>query len=268
MKTKIFLIFCWLFIYNLSAQVNLDSYKTVFFQEVVFESDEYKIYLVRCFAREEVLKVKIRIFNKTKDILYVKPEEFVFVIHGKTLKGTGKPFVVQPSGDEAHIVDVKENSMNMKCEGFEVTLNGLYKIPYSSDAFPVLNTELPAKRGSEVIAGPVKCSLIDNQMGNQKSFAKYSCSYSGDKICILDPTKSVAIMPKGQENENTYKKDVYVLENGQSDNITLEFKRLNGAGELTDGIKVKWNESFRVSTSTALKTVKVPMKIDVEKSEK
>lgn len=75
-------------------------------------------------------------------------------------------------------------------------------------------------------------------------------------------------MPKGQENKNSFKKDVYVLEKGQSDNITIEFKRLNGAGDLTDGIEVKWNDSFRASTAVSLKTIKVPMKIDLEKSEK
>lgn len=250
------------------AQVNLKDYKTIFFQEVTFESDDYKMYLVRCFAREEVLKLKIRIFNKTNDVLYVKPEEFVFVVSGKTLKGQGKTFAIQPNGDEARFIDVEDKGMNMKCEGFDVTLNGFYKIPFEGEAYTCPNMEWPVKRGSDVIAGPVKCTVTDNQMGKEKSFAKYSCSYSGDKICILDPSKSVAIMPKGQENKSTVKKDVFLLEGGQNDNITLEFKRLNGAGDLTDGINVKWNETFRVSTAISLKTIKVPMKIDLDKSEK
>lgn len=253
---------------NQFAQVNLKDYKTIFFQEVTLETDDYKMYLVRCFAREEVLKLKIRIFNKTNDVLFIKPEEFVFVVSGKTLKGIGRTFAVQPNGEEARFIDAVDKGMNMKCENFEVTLNGFYKIPSDGEAHTCANSEWPVKRGSEITAGPVKCTVIDNQMGKEKSFAKYNCSYSGDKICILDPSKSVAIMPKGQENKSTIKKDVFLLENGQTDNITLEFKRLNGAGDLTDGINVKWNETFRVSTAISLKTIKVPMKIDIDKSEK
>lgn len=267
MKRSIIALLVFLSLHQF-AQVNLMAYKTVFFQEAVYECEDYKLYLVRCFAREEVLKIKIRVFNKTNDIIYVKPEAVEFVINGKSLFGKGRPFTVQPNGDGDRIVDVIDKSMNMKCESFEVTLNGFYKIAYAGEAYIIPNTNLPAQKGSEVLAGPIKCTLKDNQLDAAKGFAKYSCSYAGDKIAILEPSKCVAIMSTGKENSCTVKKNAYILENGESDDMTIEFKALKGGGELYTGIQVKWNETFRTTNAISLKTIKVPMKIDLDKSEK
>lgn len=258
-------LFCSL---NQFAQVNLNDYNTIFFQEVTFENEDYKLFLVRCFAKKEVVKIKLRIFNKTKDVLLIKPEEMEFVVNDKTLKGKGRTLTVQPNDVEDRLIDAEDNGANMKCETFDINLKGFYKVSYEGEVYVAQNTSLPDKKGSEVIAGPVKCSLLDVKMARDKSYAKYSCSYTGDKIGILEPSKCVAIMPNGQENLCTIKKDLFLVANGESHNITIEFKQVNGAGELTEGVQVKWNDALRSSSAVALKSIKVPMKIDLEKSEK
>lgn len=266
MKKIIFLINVFISFFAFS-QLNPKDYKTVFFQDVIMETEDYKIFLVKSFAREEILKFKIRIFNKTNDLLYVKPESFVFTVHGKSSNGNGRPFTIQANGDEARYVDVNISKTDMRCEKFQVALNGIFKIP-QGDAFPTADGELPTKRGKEVKAGQVSCELIDCQMGKVKSFAKYTCEYTGDKIAVLDPCKCVAIMPKGQENQCSIKKDAYVLDKGDKETITVEFMKLNGAGDLTDGITLKWKDSFRQAVPQNLKSNTVELSMDPAKSEK
>lgn len=253
---------------NSFAQTNLKDYKTVFYQEVIFETDDYKMYLVRCFSREDILKLKIRVFNKTKDIIYIKPEEFQISINGKPTKIKGRPLIANPEDEDSQMIDVMGEG-DMRVEKFEVALNSIYKLSMNSEAYAINNTEMPAKKGSEVVAGPFKCEMTIYQANKEKSFAKYSCVYSGDKIGIIEPNKTVAIMSTGKENYNSFPKPQYaVIEKGQEANITIEFRKMISAGDLTDGYQIKWNDAFKTSALIPLKAVTVPMLVDLNKSEK
>lgn len=252
---------------SLFSQINLADFKTVYYQEVSYENEDYKLFIVRSFSTVEAVKIKLRVFNKTKDILLIKPNELLFNIKGKTYTGNGKPLIIQPDGADDKVIDVIDEKNNMKCEEFELTLNGFYKVPMESEVYLISNTLLPPERKSDLSTGSVNCKLFDYKMDEEKSFAKYTCTYNGDQIAILDPIKCVAIMSDGKENKCTAKNTVTVLENGQSGNITIEFKRLKGSGELTDGISIKWNETFKISSPISLKVIKVPMKMDLERSE-
>ncbi len=265
----LFLAFIILMSFKAQSQGGLKDYKTVFYKEISFENDDYKLYLVKCFSRADILKVKVRVFNKTKDVIYIKPEEFTFSVNGKTIKGYGRILMVQPDGEESHIVDVKGDG-DMRCEKFEVVLGGFYKVNLAGDVYTTANSEIPAKQGSKIETGPFTCELSTTVTNKEKSFAKYDCVYNGDKIGVIEPNKSTAIMSSGKENYNSFpKNDVFILEKaGAPAHITIEFRKMNGAGDLTDGYKVKWNDAFKASKLTSLKTITVPMVADIEKSEK
>lgn len=248
------------------SQINLTDFKTIFYQEVSYENEDYKLFIVRSFSTIEAVKIKLRIFNKTKDVLLVNPNEIVFNIKGKAYTGNGKSFTIQPDGADDKVIDVTDLKNDMKCDEFELTLNGFYKLPLESEVYIVPETPLPPIKKSDVVAENISCKLIDCKMDEEKSFAKYNCIYNGDKIAILDPLMCVAIMSDGKENKCTAKKTLTVLENGQTGNLFIEFKRLKGSSELTDGISVKWNETFKISSPIPLKIIKVPMKADLEKS--
>lgn len=265
---KIILFICLILCLKSVGQSNVKDYKTIFYQEVILETDDYKLFLVKCFSRADILKIKLRVFNKTKDIIYVKPEEFKFNINGNSYNGFGRTIIVQPNGDEQRFVDVK-GADDMRCEKFEVTLNGFYKLSLSEAVYEMPNYELPAKRGSEFTAGPMKCEIIIQNIQNDKSVVNFKCSYTGDKVGIVDPYKCSAIYPSGKENNNSIsKQDVYIIENGASEDFNITFSRLAGAGKMTDGFYIKWNDTFKSSTKTPLKTSTVPMVIDLTKSEK
>src|ERR1700752_1670431 len=121
---------------NSFAQTNLQDYKTVFYQEVTFETDDYKMYLVRCFSRADILKLKIRVFNKTKDIIYIKPEEFQISINGKLTKIKGRPLIANPEDEDSQMIDVTGEG-DMRVEKFEVGLNSIYKLSMNSESYTI-----------------------------------------------------------------------------------------------------------------------------------
>lgn len=251
-----------------NAQELSKNYKVVFYKEVTFETDDYNLYLVKCFTRKDLVKFKIRIFNKTKDFLYIKPQEFVLTINGEQLKPSGKTMIVQPDGEESQMLDVLGAKADLRCDAFEIALSGLYKVPAHGEVQAIGNTALPAKRQTELKAGPFTCTLLDNQIEKGKSIVKYSCVYNGDQIGVLNAATCKALQTSGNENANSYRfSDAKLLEKGQEATFTAEFKQMN-TGNMAEGIQMKWHETFMQSPALPLKAIKVPMKIDVDTSEK
>lgn len=261
-KFSIFLLFITL---NLFSQKATD-FKTVKYEEKVFETEDYKIFVAGSFARKEILKIKLRIFNKSKNILYIKPEEIEFTVNGKTIHGTGKIITVQPDGEETRLIDANGDG-DMRCDQFELFLKGIYKAD-KGESVKANDTEIKGKSGGDVSAAEFKCEMRATQTNNEKSFAKYSCIYTGDRIGIIEPNNTVAIMSSGKQNYNSFpKNESFVLEKNMEDNITIEFRKLNGAGDLTDGYKVIWNNVFHIGKLVPYKAEKTILKIDLNKSE-
>ena len=112
-----------------------------------------------------------------------------------------------------------------------------------------------------------KCNTTVAQSNDEKSFAKYSCVYTGDKVGIIEPGNTVAIMSSGRKNDNSYpKNELFVLEKGDPQTITIEFRKLNGAGDLTDGYKVEWDNVFKIGKPEACEVNRAIIAMDPVKS--
>lgn len=255
---------------SVEAQSVSQNFKTVKYEEKIFDNPDYKLYVVGSFSRSEILKVKLRVFNKSKNIIYIKPEEIQFIVNGKTIAGKGRTIVVQPDGDEARLIDVEAN-MDMRCDKFEVILSGVYKInPNAAEVIKAETSEVDGSSATPVTASTLfKCNTTIAQSNKEKSFAKYSCVYTGDKIGIIEPGNTVAIMSSARKNYNSYpKSELFVLEKGDPQTITIEFRKLNGAGDLTDGYKVEWTNVFKIGKPEAYDINRATINMDLAKSDK
>lgn len=254
----------------MEAQSVAQNFKTVKYEEKTFDNPDYKLYVVGSFSRAEILKIKIRVFNKSKNIIYIKPEEIQFMVNGKKIAGKGRTIVVQPDGDEARLIDV-EGGMDMRCDKFEVILSGVYKIdPQAAEVVKADPTEVDGSSATPVTASSLfKCNTTVAQSNKEKSFAKYSCVYTGDQIGVIEPGNTIAVMSSGKKNYNSYpKSELFALEKGDPQTITIEFRKLNGAGDLTDGYKVEWNNVFKVGKPEAYDVNHATINMDLAKSDK
>jgi hypothetical protein len=255
---------------SLVSQTGAKNFKTVKYEEKIFDNPDYKLYIVGSFSRSEILKIKIRVFNKSKNLIYIKPEEIQFLVNGEKIKGKGRLIVVQPNGDEARLIDV-EGAMDMRCDKFEVILSGVYKIdPKATEAVKAEPTEVDGSMATPVTASTLfKCNTTAAQTNKEKSFAKYSCVYTGDKIGIIEPGNTVAIMASNKKNFNSFpKNEIFALEKGEPQTITIEFRKLNTAGDLTDGYKVEWNDVFKIGKLEAYEINRATINMDLAKSDK
>lgn len=161
--------------------------------------------------------------------------------------------------------------MDMRCDKFEVILSGVYKIdPKAGEVVKAENTEIDGNSATPVTASTLfKCNTMVAQSNKEKSFAKYSCVYTGDKIGIIEPGNTVAIMSSGRQNYNSFpRNELFVMEQGVPQTITIEFRKLNGGGNLTDGYKVVWDNVFKLVKPEAYEINRTTIHIDLTKSEK
>lgn len=229
--------------------------KKVMYREATAETDDYKIYIVDAVAYATQSKFKMKVFNKTNDYLIVKPKEITFVSGDRSLSSTDRTFVVAPNDEAALVIDYK--GQNMQAESYSLDVKGIYKASAGGKVVETPNFELPPTR-SDFTAGNFSCTLKKNDSKTDKTVSRFECVYNGDGAGVINPAKTVAIMPNGSDNPNSKKNRPIVLEKGLSEDFVLVFQEVKDAGDMQKKpIQVKWGETFRESKLMLLKGVKI-----------
>lgn len=234
------------------------------YQETSFETDDYKIYIEDAINVASVSKFKIRVFNKTNDYLTVKPSDIAFKIGSQTLLGKDKQFIVPPNEEASKVIDAK--GKDLQEEKFTIEIKSIYKV---SNAEPAVKTEdlaVPLTK-KEFTAGPFKCVIKKADIQTNKTLFRIQCTYSGDMIGIIAPNQVIAVMPKGQENQNNFRNKNNIMEKGKSEDFLIEIREMKNAGDLQkDPWKIVWGETFKESKAEPVAGGNIPMEIDRKKT--
>ncbi len=215
------------------------------YKDITVETDDYKVYIIDAVAVDGLSKFKIKIFNKTNDFLLVKPSEFAYKTESKTVANTEKNFIIAPNDETTRVIDFKGSTMLV--EKYMIEVKGIYKASAAAKALEVPNFDLPPTK-NDFSVGSFNCVLKKNEASTDKASAKFECSYNGDAIGIIFPYKAACIMPNGTDNANSKKNSGILLEKGRSDDFTLVFNEVVGAGDLQKkAVKIKWNDTFKES---------------------
>lgn len=236
--------------------------KKVMYKEMTAETDDYKIYIVDAVAYPNQSKFKMKVFNKTNDYLLIRPSEITFTANGKTLTSKDRTFVVAPNDEASLVIDFKDN--NMQVDKYSLDIKGIYKASAGGKINEAPNFELPPTK-NEFSTGSFSCKLLKNDSKTDKTVARFECAYNGDGVGVINPLKTVAVMPNGSDNANAKKNKAMVLEKGVNEDFILVFQEVKGAGDMQKKpIQVKWGETFRESKLMLLKGIV----INLEKSDK
>jgi hypothetical protein len=244
-----------------------NDYSVVFFKEVTIESEIFKMEIINSFSKEDIIRIKVRILNKSKDYLVIKPDEIFFKTAKKEYRGEEKFILVKPSEEVYKFVTARDTAI--KTTAVDLHVNGIYILPYGDEVTEAPQVKLPVPRRTPFKMGNYECVINDVDLENDVSIVKVACVYTGDKIGILEPGKVVAIMPTGIENlnYNTGKTPV-LLEKQEEEKFKLVFESLKGGGKMRQGITLDWKNCFRASVLVPVKGFLAEMRIDPGRSEK
>lgn len=237
--------------------------KKLMYKEATAETDDYKIYIVDAVAYPAQSKFKMKVFNKSNDYLVIKPSEIKFISGDKLLSSTDRTFVVAPNDEASLVIDYKDK--NMQVESYSLDVKGIYKASAGGKILETPGFELPPSK-NEFTTGNFSCTLKKSDSKTDKTVARFECAYNGDGAGVINPSKTVAVMPNGTDNANTKKNRPMVLEKGGVEDFTLVFLEVKGAGDMQKKpIQVKWGETFRESKLMLLKGVQIGLEKETAK---
>jgi hypothetical protein len=217
------------------------KYKEIFYKDILNEYDDMTVSTNNGVSDKEMTKFKLKIVNKTNDVLLYKPEESTFKLAEKEVKPKEKWLFVYPGDSDFRVV----NSIGPDfLVPYAYVMGGMYKVSTSGKGIEVADFQLPASQ-NEFTAGNFSCSMTSLTKESDKTEVKFECKYTGDKVGVIQPGRAAVKLPDGTEIANEKSKpQPIVLTKGKSEKITFKWNRMDG-GKAQDMQKIKLMILFR-----------------------
>lgn len=210
------------------------KYKEIFYKDITLEADDFTATTNNGTSDKESTKFKLKIANKTNDILMYKPEESTFKAGDKEAKPKEKILMIYPTDSDFRVVNLM--SPDFLVPNYNFIMGGMYKITTKGTVAEAADFKIGSS--NEFEAGGFSCTLSSLTKETDKTEAKFECRYTGSKIGVINPGKAVVKMPDGDEIANEKKSSTpIVLTKGKSEKITFKWNRMQG-GKTSDMQKV------------------------------
>lgn len=250
-----------------SAQ-NQKTYKSkILYNELVEETQDYKLYVVDVVSTADYTKLKLRIQNLTDDFLVYDPALTTFIINGEKVPTSEKRVVdIQPQSISSIVLDVK-NTKGI-ASSLKLDIDGISKVSRQAKVMNAPSFDIPASvnefkvEGFEVLYMPKESEVKD-----ELTELRFKFTYKGDKIGILQGSKAT-LNVNGRDYAilNTGLK-TYLLMSGESKILTFKWSFGKGSMNLANSkLAVTWNNTFMEDKPQSLKGKEVELTINPEKS--
>jgi len=240
-------------------------YEKVFYGDVTKEMGPVTVSITNAVATDAYIKFKFTVKNNTSDFIVVKADEIVLKANGKDLKKGEKELLIGPNDEDYRTIDIK--GPDLRVDNFSIEVKGISRVPANAKSEDAENFKLPVQK-NEFDAGPFHIMHVKNEKNTDLVAVKFTTTYNGSKIGIVNPGEASMLTPKGTEFANMGTKaqrKPFLLTKGKDDNFTLYWKDIpvsNGDMQFAN-IEVIWNNAFIEATPEAVAPVTLDAAIDI-----
>ncbi|CAN5504809.1 hypothetical protein BH11BAC1_BH11BAC1_01370 [soil metagenome] len=241
------------------------KYEKVFYSEVTKDMGPVTIVISNGVATDAYIKYKFTVKNNTADFILLKADEIVFKANGKEIRNTEKDLLIGPNDDDYRTIDMK--GADLQVESFSLEVKGISRIPAKAKSEDAENFKLPVAK-NEFDAGPFHILQLKNEKKTDLVAVKFSTTYNGSKIGIVNPGQASLLTPKGTEFANMGSKGQrkpFLLKKGQEDNFTLYWKDIpvsNGDMQFAN-VEVIWNDTYVEANPEAIPAATIDVAMDL-----
>lgn len=240
------------------------KYEKVFYADVTKDMGAVTVTISNAVSTKDYIKFKFSVKNNTPDFILLKTDDIIFKANGKEVKNTEKDLLIGPNDEDYRTIDMK--GTDLQVDNFSVDVKGLSKVPAKAKSEDAENFKLPVAK-NEFDAGPFHVLHVKNEKETDKVAVKFTTTYNGSKIGIVNPGEATLLTPKGTEFANMGTKGQrkpFLLKKGQDDSFTLYWKDIpvsNGDMQFAN-IEVIWNDAFVEATPETIPPATLEVAMD------
>jgi len=249
--------------FALSSVQAQKKYEKIMYKDVTTEGDGITVTAKDAVSNFEMTKFKLKIANKSEDIIIFKPQESKLKANAKEFTPKEKVMEMPPGDADGKVINFTGPDFLVNSYAYE--MSGIYKVSTTSNSIQTVDFQLPPSQ-NEFKTGNFTCTMVDLSKETDKTAVKFDCRYTGDKVGVIHPGRAAVKLPDGTEVANAKSSgNPIILEKGESKKFTLHWNRMEG-GKATDMQKIKmmiiWRNTFIESEMVKLKPVLLDFQID------
>lgn len=250
------------------AQKKERKYEKIYYKDLTVERDDLSITINNAVSTENGTKFKIKITNKTNEYLIYKPKESRFIINGKEMKIAEKWLLIKPNESDFKTINLKGLGYNA-VKNYSFIVDGVYKVIPNENSSISPDFRLSSEQNT-FNANNFNCTVENIIQEKNVIEVKLKCSYNGDKIGFISPSKASIKTLNGDEHANVKSKEKpIILFKGESDTVTLKWERKEGEKVMNvrkGGTMIKWGSTFNEAQLQKTKGEVLELTLDEKKS--
>lgn len=247
------------------------KYEKMYYKNITKETDNFSISVDNAVSTAGETKFKMKITNKTADFLIYKPEESKFIVNGKEMQAKEKMLIIRPNSSDFRVINLKGDKLN-SVKNYSFVVDGVYLVSPNGQTVQAPDFKLPASV-NEFKAGDFKCTMSKLYKETDQTDVKFKCTYNGQKIGFVDPSKVAAKMPDGSDYAAVKQgggllsgpAGPIMFMKGDEENFNVKWDRMEG-GKKMDMQKVEmivmWRDAFTESEPRKVKAEQLGFEFD------
>ncbi|MBN93126.1 MAG: hypothetical protein CL928_03525 [Deltaproteobacteria bacterium] len=242
------------------------------FTDTALDGAELKIEVSKAHTQRDFALATARFENKSGDYLLLHKEQilFRFDFGDRAVKGgkAGKPVVIAPGGKKKLSLKVTGSGEFESVRAFSLQFDALQRVASKGEAVKVPEFQLPASVNS-FEAGPFSCSLKGKvTQETDLTKAKFLCTYNGEQVGFIDPTRVALRIPSGQEFANTNNKAKRkLLQSGDKMPVVVSYVVERKVVDMQFAIlQLDWRDAFSESPAVPMAVGGVELSYDADKT--
>ncbi len=209
---------------------------------------------VNIISKADFVKLGLDINNKSDNYVIAYKDKCKFVLNNNSYfpKSLKKGKILKP-GKKETITVKSAGQTNYLVDNIDFKPGGFYTFPSEGKIIETPDFHLPPSENT-LKNNSFKINMLKLKKQTDETAIKFKCTYTGDKIGIINPTQCVLRTSDGKEWAPVNSKEkIKILQKNESENFTLIFEI---PGKITDmqfaEMDIVWKNTFSESDITEL----------------
>ncbi len=205
-------------------------------------------------SKSNFVKLGLEVNNTSENYLLVLKNKCKFVVNGNSyFPKPGKAGkIIKPESNTTFTIK-SAGKTNYLTEDIDFKPGGFYSFPAEGKIINTENFHLPPTENS-INNDTFNINMLKLKKQTSETVVKFKCTYTGDKIGIVNPSQCVLRTQNGKEWATSKSKEkIKILQKGESTNFTLIFEI---PGKITDmqfaEMDIVWKNTFSEAGLTKL----------------